>query len=198
MKEPGDESPDIESIRADASAPTNVVENLAQHEAEAYGKNKPRRTPTELHHAAVERHLAEVGRQCAKFENQVEQRDTEIRALRSEFAWLNPEHARLAESYNNLVYNNAISSALVAIGGVTVSVATATSYPVAFSSIGISVFVAGIISQAFHLVRGKWFTGPRRAPAYDSDRGPSGSASKRPGTCRRQQSADRSWRSRTG
>ena len=171
MTESGDEAPGIDSIKADVSTPSNAVERLATHEAEAYGQRKSKATPTELHHAALNHHLAELSKQCARFETQVAERDEEIRALRRDSAWLTPEHARLTESYNNLVYNNAVSYFLVTVGGVTVSVATATPHPVPLSCVGMSVFGAGIIAQALQLIRGKWFTGPKPAPRSESDPG---------------------------
>ena len=79
MTESGDEAPGIDSIKADVSTPSNAVERLATHEAEAYGQRKSKATPTELHHAAAQPPSRGAEQAMARFETQVAERDQEIR-----------------------------------------------------------------------------------------------------------------------
>jgi uncharacterized protein (DUF3084 family) len=162
-----DEKLDLESIKAGVAPPTETVTKRSDEEGRFYARARDKPTPTELHHAAVDRHLATIDKQCAKLEQELQARETQVRSLQREIDWLKPENARLAESYKNVVYNNVISSACIAIGGITASAASATAYVVPVTCVGVSVFGVAIVAQIVQLIRAAYFAGPRPAPAVE-------------------------------
>lgn len=160
MADGRDDAPGIESIKPAPSAPSNDVENLTSHEAAAYGQGKKKVTPSDRHQAEVDRHLFTWDKHCSKLEERLAQQQAEINAIRDELTKITPEHARLAESYRNLVYNNTITSTAAAIGAVIVSLAGATPYFVPITCVGASVFVVGLALQCLNTFRSGWFAGP--------------------------------------
>jgi hypothetical protein len=135
---PGDK-PDLEAISGPSTAPPSDPDELTEKAIKQAEQSAKRLTHTQLHHAAVNRHLTEA---CIARDRL----EAEKNRLQGELDRLGPEYQRVKERLSNFRSTSNVAALFLVISGILVSAAAYhETFKTMILGIGYGCFACGII-----------------------------------------------------